>query len=86
MKKELLKDLTEEQIKKLRECKSPQEILDLAKKEGIELTDEQLEAVSGGVCVQAPVCPMCGSDRVHVIEESAYDLCDCLNCGHSWKS
>ena len=48
MKKELLKGLTDEQIKKVEACKSPDEILALAKAEGIELTDEQLEAVSGG--------------------------------------
>lgn len=48
MKEELLKGLSEEQIAKIRECKSQEELLKLAKEEGIELTDEQLEAVSGG--------------------------------------
>ena len=50
MKKELLKNLTEEQIAKVKECKNQEELLKLAKEEGIELTSEQLEAVSGGVC------------------------------------
>ena len=50
MKKELLKGLTEEQIAKIRECKSQEELLKLAQEEGIELTDDQLEVVSGGVC------------------------------------
>jgi len=50
MKKELLKGLSEEQIAKIRACKSQEELLALAKREGIELTDEQLEAVSGGAC------------------------------------
>ena len=50
MKKELLKGLTEEQIKKVESCKDSSEILAFAKAEGIELTDEQLEAVSGGNC------------------------------------
>ena len=53
MRKELLKGLTEEQIKKVEECKSSEEILALAKSEGVQLSDEQLEAVSGGTC-QAP--------------------------------
>ena len=48
MKEELLKGLTEEQIAKLKECKSQEEILQLAKAEGVELTDDQLAAVSGG--------------------------------------
>ena len=48
MKKELLKGLTEEQIAKVKACKNHEELLVLAKAEGIELTDEQLAAISGG--------------------------------------
>ena len=48
MKAELLKGLTEEQIARIKACKTQEEVLKLAKKEDIELTDEQLEAVSGG--------------------------------------
>jgi len=40
MRKELLKGLSEEQIKKVEDCKSADEILNLAKAEGMELTDE----------------------------------------------
>ena len=36
MKKELLKGLTDEQIEKASHCKSPEELLSLAKKEGVE--------------------------------------------------
>ena len=50
MRQELLKGLTEEQIAKIEACKSHEEMLALAKEEGIELTDEQLEAISGGFC------------------------------------
>ena len=39
MKEELLKGLTEEQIKKIKEYKNTEEVLALAKKEGIELTE-----------------------------------------------
>ncbi len=48
--KELLAGLSEEQIAKVEACKSSAEILALAQEEGIELTDEQLAAVSGGFC------------------------------------
>ena len=41
-------DLTPEQQEKARACKTPEDVLALAKEGGIELTDEQLEAVSGG--------------------------------------
>ena len=51
MKEELLKGLNEEQIAKIKACKNQEEMLALAKQEGIELTNEQLEAVSGGGCV-----------------------------------
>ena len=52
-KEELLKGLNEEQISKVQSCKNKEELLALAKKEGVELTDEQLEAVNGGVCTSS---------------------------------
>ena len=58
MKEELLKGLSEEQIAKVKACKSQEEILAMAKEEGLELSDEQLEAVSGGNCY-----PTCYSDK-----------------------
>ena len=62
MKQELLKGLSEEQVAKIRNCKTHEEMLKLAKEEGIELTDEQLEVVSGGgVCSSfTRTCPECG--------------------------
>ena len=94
----LLKGLTDEQIAKAKECKNPEEILAMAKEEGIELNDEQLEAVSGG-CGGKPKknqCVKCGkapfrvlrwyngkNDRVHV-----YYYCE--KCGEydcfGWKN
>lgn len=41
--------LTEEQKAKARACTSADELIKLAKEEGIELTDEQLAAINGGV-------------------------------------
>ena len=40
MEKELLKDLNEEQIAKIKSCKNQEELLNLVKAEGIELTQE----------------------------------------------
>ena len=51
MRQDLLKGLSESQIAKVKKCKSQQELLALAKEEGIELTDEQLTAVTGGSCL-----------------------------------
>ena len=50
MREELLKGLTEEQITKVKTCKNHEELLKLAKDEGVELTAEQLEAINGGAC------------------------------------
>ena len=49
------KDLTPEQKEKARACKTPEELFALAKEEGVELTEEQREAVSGG---RAWYCPL----------------------------
>lgn len=41
-------DLTPEQQEKAKSCKSTEDLIALAKSEGIELSDEQLESISGG--------------------------------------
>ena len=41
--------LTPEQIEKAKACKTPEELLALAKDEGLELSEEQLDSVAGGV-------------------------------------
>ena len=43
-------DLTPEQKERAKACKTPEEILALAKEEGYELSDEELDGVSGGWC------------------------------------
>ena len=50
MREELLKGLSEEQIAKVKACDDVRDLMQLAKDEGVELTPEQLEAVSGGAC------------------------------------
>ena len=85
MRKELLKGLSEEQIKKVEACKNSDEILALAKTEGVQLSDEQLEAVSGGSCSSTNKCPECGSKNLRQISKNVngdqtakmYKCCDC---------
>lgn len=43
------KDLSPELRDKARNCKTPEEVLNLAREEGYELSEEELAAVSGGV-------------------------------------
>ena len=82
MREDLLKGLSEEQIAKVKACKSQEEVFKIAKEEGVELTDEQLEVISGGsIC--APVCPNCGTkENVYKgYEEWNQDKYVCKKCG-----
>ena len=91
MKNELLKGLSKEQIAKIKACKDQEELLKVAKEEGVELSDEQLEAVNGGICTSTPsyTCPKCGSSDVHTVHNEN-SICEfysnkCNSCGHRWN-
>lgn len=94
MKKELLEGLTKEQIAKVKACKSHEELLKLAKEEGVELTNEQLEAISGGgacsvvstVCdfLNPFDCPECGSSNIKAVKGKG-NLFECQGCGFRWR-
>ena len=82
---ELLKGLTEEQIAKVTACKNQEELLKIAKEEGIELTDDQLEAVSGGMCTNIPKCKICNSNDN--VDEDYYGGSyhyHCKTCDYYW--
>ena len=95
MKKELLAGLSQEQIKRVSQCKSTEELLALAKEEGYALSDEQLAAVSGGGCLSTDApdlskkCPKCGRMVAgrYVGRKSYYGLVYEFNCecGYTWK-
>ena len=88
MKKELLKGLSEEQIAKVKACKNSDELLMLAKADGVELTDEQIEAVSGGGCFSSFKCPNCGSKdyrKLPIYQASGCSTYKCNSCGHEWS-
>lgn len=80
MKKELLDTLTKEQIDKIRNCKNMEETLAIAKEDGFELTDEQLESVSGGACTCWDSCPNCHGDWINYINFGSYRRCQ--ECGY----
>lgn len=81
MKKELLKGLSEEQLARIESCNSQEEILKIAKEEGTELTQEQLEAVSGGNCLTDFDCPNCGQKIDGNSCDDNYNYV-CPHCGH----
>ena len=87
MKEELLKGLTEEQIAKVKACKNKEEFLALAKEEDVDLTDEQLEVVSGGVCTSSPAippCPQCGGNNVYSRTFGGFYYYTCFDCTPSY--
>lgn len=92
MKSDLLKGLSKEQIEKARKCKSNEELIALAKEEGVELTDEQLETVNGGFCSDTTVqsnCPKCGTKCSTEVHKDSYveliGYFKCPNCGYKWS-
>ena len=48
---DILSRLTDEQKKKARNAKTPEEFLAIAKETGFVLTEEQLNAMAGGWCI-----------------------------------
>lgn len=45
-----LEDLSTEMREKMLDCETKEQLVELTKDEGIELTDEQIDAISGGGC------------------------------------
>ena len=86
MKEELFKSLSKEQMAKLKGCNNVEELLALAKQEGIELTDEQLEAVSGGCGTTTGYwgCPYCGYRWG--AESVGYPRLRCHGCGRVYNA
>lgn len=93
MKQELLKGLTEEQIAKIKACNNSEELLKLAKEEGVELTDEQLSTISGGglICSSGISCPQCGAGYDDIMFWSERDAkghetvhYECKKCQRQW--
>lgn len=59
----ILSKLTDEQKKKVEAAKSPEELLAAAKEAGYELSQNQLDALSGGWCANCDDVPgACGPD------------------------
>lgn len=80
------------QIERASACKTPEEILAFAQDEGLELTDEQLEAVAGGKDVNGwgfygsdwfgnIYCPFCNSTNVQIYTDGVRESYQCKDCG-----
>ena len=91
MGKDLLSGLSDEQIVKVRNCKSHEDLLKMAKEEGIELTDEQLNAISGGGMCSDEMpqewymdCPYCAGGK-GTLEKLADGIYLCKNCNKIYR-
>ena len=77
-------NLTEEQKKKIVECKTPEDYLSCAKELGYKLSDEDLDKITGGATTGSWAynegCPACGSADVNPIE-GAGPYWHCNGCG-----
>ena len=54
-----LKDLSPELREKVKACKSSEELMELAKREGHKLTEDELDAIAGGGnwnCTRDDIC------------------------------
>ena len=89
-----LRDLTAEQQAKIQRAKDPQELLALSMEEGIELTDDDLEKVSGGwddSDSSGQTCPVCGSVNVAIESFGSSGSFTgenyvCNNCSNVWTA
>ena len=83
-----LSNLTSEQLEKAKKCETPEEFFALAQSDGIELTDEQLEAVSGGekdwTGSTVHRCPSCGSTNTHYYDNAEGGYRMCRDCGNKY--
>jgi hypothetical protein len=76
-----LTNLTKEQIEKASTLKTPEEMLAYEQQEGIELTNEQTEAISGGAKwhgMDVPNRPNCGSSDIYEGDDQFFH---CVCCG-----
>ncbi len=81
--------LTPSQRKEALAGEAPEDILALARQDGYELTDEELDQVAGGVDAWGDQkdavikCSSCGSDKV---EPQGMHTYRCLNCHNVFKA
>ena len=73
---------------RVNECKSSEEVAELAKSVGVALTDEQLDVISGGGVwssddpIHTDSCPYCGDKIKYDSDVPGQYIC--LSCGKGW--
>ncbi len=85
-------DLTPEQIEEAKKLSTTEEILKYARENEIDLTDEEMESISGGdgmwKTIRNPVCPYCNSStRTHPeggFDKSGDEIFVCDRCDQAF--
>ena len=81
-------DLSPELQAKVEACTTPEELMKLAKAEGLEIPDEQLQEIAGGSWggSETPAkCPQCGSANINISIEGRTRVFICRECKHKWS-
>lgn len=83
------KNLTEEQKKKLDNCKTPEDYLSCAKEIGYKLSDEELDKINNGLGIEngwhyTQRCPVCGSTNVKCVDDYGVKW-HCNDCGADFE-
>ena len=83
--KSMLESLTEEERRLVEQAGSAKDLVELAQKSGVTLTDEQLDAIAGGggdSWSDHRKCPQCGSNKIRVAAQATCFVCE--ECSYSW--
>lgn len=77
-----LEDLKSPELQeKLKSANTFEDLMTIANEEGVELTDEQIDQISGGGAWNHPKnCPACGKENIYHYGAQYY----CRDCGHEW--
>ena len=89
-----IENLTPEQIEKAKLCQTAEELVVFAEQEGIELSDAQLDSLSGGACwdkennsgTSSGVCPYCKNTIVWYTSDGKPTYCPFCGMGLAWKN
>ena len=79
------KDMSPEIQEKIKACQTPEEVLELAKEEGYELAEEELEQISGGISWSTSEykCPNCANGMLKKqTQPDGSELYVCNSCDY----
>ncbi len=63
-------DMTPEQLEEVKSLQTPEEMFAYAKDNGIDLTEEEMDSISGGDWFLSARCPKCKSKNVVITSQA----------------